>query len=135
MDIGKIPIIPPTPFVDTNIKDRENQATILQPNQTVQRAEELDSTSLAFREVTLQKLEETQQAEKLEAFDAGANDNPVRQIRREIERDRETSALIFKSIDVSTGVVVQQYPEEARLNLRAYLSGQEDARLEDQTAP
>ena len=132
MDIGKSPIIPPVSFVDSNVNDRETQATVLQQSQTVQRAEELDSTTLAFREITIQKLEETQQVEKPQEFNSTANENRERQIRHEFERDRETSALVFKSIDVSTGEVVNQYPQEARLNLRAYLVSEENARLEEQ---
>ena len=134
MDIGKSPIIPPVSLVDSNVNDRETQATILQQSQTVQHAEELDSATLAFREITVQKLEETQQVEKPQEFSSIANENRERQIRHEFERDRETSALVFKSIDVSTGEVVNQYPQEARLNLRAYLVSQENARLEEQAA-
>jgi len=62
------------------------------------------------------------------------NEIREREIRREFEHDREIAALIFKSIDVSTGEIVKQYPEEARLNLRAYLSSKEEAQQQDLAA-
>jgi len=70
MEIRKIPIIPPVPLIDTNINDREVQAKDLLQFQTVQQAEALDSTALSFREVTIQKLEETRQDEKPEVFNS-----------------------------------------------------------------
>ena len=133
MNIGKIPIISPVSSFDRNINYRDTQATVLQQFQTVQQAAALDSATLNFREVTIQKREETQQDEKREASNSVANENREREIRRELDRDRETSALVFKSIDVSTGEVVRQYPEEARLNLRAYLGSKEEAQLEEQS--
>ena len=133
MNIGKIPIISPVSSFDRDINYRDTQATVLQQFQTVQQAAALDSATLNFREVTIQKREETQQDEKREASNSVANENREREIRRELDRDRETSALVFKSIDVSTGEVVRQYPEEARLNLRAYLGSKEEAQLEEQS--
>lgn len=134
MDIGRSPIIAPIPSVDTNVTSRGAQATELPQFQTVQRAASSDSVSFTFREVPVQQPQqggEEQQYDTPDAFDAVANENREREIRREFERDRETSALVFKSIDVSTGEVVQQYPEEARLNLRAYLGSQEEAQLQE----
>ena len=133
MNIGKIPIISPVSSFDRDINYRDTQATVLQQFQTVQQAAALDSATLNFREITIQKREETQQDEKREASNSVANENREREIRRELDRDRETSALVFKSIDVSTGEVVRQYPEEARLNLRAYLGSKEEAQLEEQS--
>ena len=127
MDIGKIPIIPPVPSVDTNVTGRGAQATVLPQFQTVQRAARSDSAALSFREVAIQKLEKTQQADKPKESNSLADEIRKREIRREIEYSRESAALIFKSIDLSTGEVVQQYPEEARLNLREYLSSKEEA--------
>ena len=133
MNIGKIPIISPVSSFDRDINYRDTQATVLQQFQSVQQAAALESAILNFREVTIQKREETQQDEKREASNSVANENREREIRRELDRDRETSALVFKSIDVSTGEVVRQYPEEARLNLRAYLGSKEEAQLEEQS--
>ena len=137
MDIGRSPIIAPVPSIDTNVSSRGAQATVLPQFQTVQRAASSDSVSLTFREVPVQQAQEDSQESQSETSigsDAVENENREREIRREFEVDRETSALIFRSIDVSTGEVVQQYPEEARLNLRAYLGGQEEAQLEEQAA-
>lgn len=134
MDIGRSPIIAPVPSIDTNVSSRGAQATVLPQFQTVQRAAGSDSASLTFREVkvrTPQKDNSGPQRETSVSSNVVENQNREREIRREIEVDRETSALIFRSIDVSTGEVVQQYPEEARLNLRAYLGGQEEAQLEE----
>ncbi|MEP3234083.1 MAG: hypothetical protein ABJN04_13570 [Hyphomicrobiales bacterium] len=132
MDIGRIPIIAPVPSGDTNVTSRGTQATDLPQFQTVQRTASSDSVSLTFREVPAPQPNEAREEpsfDQVEAFDSVALQNREREIRREFERDRETAALIFKSIDVSTGEVVQQYPEEARLNLRAYLGSKEEARV------
>ncbi|MEP1443806.1 MAG: flagellar protein FlaG [Hyphomicrobiales bacterium] len=98
--------------------------------QTVQQVSALDSVSITFREVSVQPSQQDAEAPQLETVDTPnsvAFENREREIRREFEHDRETAALIFKSIDVSTGEVIQQYPEEARLNLRAYLGNKEEA--------
>ena len=136
MDIGRSPIIAPAASVDVNVGSRGTQATILPQFRTVQRAAGSDSASLTFREVSIQQPQKDNNAPQGNASagsDAVENQNREREIRREFEVDRETSALIFRSIDVSTGEVVQQYPEEARLNLRAYLGSQEEARQEEQS--
>ena len=136
MDIGRSPIIAPVPSVSTNVNSRGTQATLLPQFRTVQRAAGSDSASLTFREVSIQQPQKDNNAPQGNASagsDAVENQNREREIRREFEVDRETSALIFRSIDVSTGEVVQQYPEEARLNLRAYLGSQEEARQEEQS--
>ena len=133
MDIGRSPIIAPVPSVDTNVAGRGAQATVLPQFQTVQRAAGSDSVSLTFREVAVQQPQKETQDSVSSGSDAVKNQNREREIRREFEVDRETSALVFRSVDVSTGEVVQQYPEEARLNLRAYLGSKEQAQLEEQS--
>ena len=93
-------------------------------------------SSLTFREVPVQQPQQDSQdlrGDTSIGSDAVENQNREREIRREFEVDRETSALVFRSIDVSTGEVVQQYPEEARLNLRAYLGSKEEAQSEEQS--
>lgn len=134
MDIGRSPIIAPVSPVDTNVNSRGTQATLLPQFQTVQQAAGSDSISLTFREVTVREAQEdnndTQDKASISSL-ADEEQSRAREIRREFEVDRETSALIFRSVDVTTGEVVQQYPEEARLNLRAYLSGKETALLEE----
>jgi flagellar protein FlaG len=44
-----------------------------------------------------------------------------REVDREIELDTETKALVFRKIDVQSGDVVQQVPEEAMLRMRALI--------------
>lgn len=127
MDIGRSPIVAPAPTVDSNVTERSAQATELPQIQTVQQASSSDSVSLTFREVPVQQRQEQNDepvGDDSISADAIEIENREREIRREFEVDRETSALIFRSIDASTGEVVQQYPEEARLNLRAYLETQ-----------
>ena len=135
MDIGRSPVIARVSSVGTNVNSQGTQATLLPQFQTVQRAAGSDSVSLTFREVPVRdsksELEEQSQ-ETSNASDEARSDRRETEIRREFEIDRETSALIFRSIDVSTGDVVQQYPEEARLNLRAYIEGQQAERLLDE---
>ena len=136
MDIGRSPIVAPVSTVDVNVSGRSAQATELPQFQTVQQASSSDSVSLTFREVPVQQPQqesEEPQGDTSIGSDAVENQNREREIRREFEVDRETSALVFRSVDVSTGEVVQQYPEEARLNLRAYLGSQEQAQLEEQS--
>jgi uncharacterized FlaG/YvyC family protein len=40
------------------------------------------------------------------------------------ERDRKTDTLVFKKVDPSNGEVILQLPDQALLNLRAYLKDQ-----------
>ena len=136
MDIGRSPIVAPVSTVDVNVSDRNAQATELPQFQTVQQASSSDSVSLTFREVPVKQPQQDSQEPRGDTSigsDAVENQNREREIRREFEVDRETSALVFRSVDVSTGEVVQQYPEEARLNLRAYLGSKEQAQLEEQS--
>jgi hypothetical protein len=42
------------------------------------------------------------------------------QLSRDIEVDKAAAAIVYKVIDTRTGQVVQQFPDEARLKLRAY---------------
>ena len=134
MDIGRSPIIAPVSSVGTNVDSRGTQATLLPQLRTVQRAAGSDSATLTFREVSVQQPRKDNNETQSDASAGSSvveNQNREREIHREFERDRETSALVFKSIDVSTGEVVQQYPEEARLNLRAYLSSKEESQLKE----
>ena len=133
MDIGRSPIIAPVPSIDTNVSSRGAQATVLPQFQTVQRAASSESTTLTFREVPVREPTISAEERAEDTSDASADarsERVARETRSEFELDRETSALVFRSIDVSTGEVVQQYPEEARLNLRAYIEGQEAERAQ-----
>lgn len=137
MDIGRSPIIAPVPTTDTKVVGRGAQATELPQFQTVQQATKSDSTTLTFREVVVRdkNSERSKQAEETkQANDEARSEQRARETRRDFEVDRETSALIFRSIDVSTGEVVQQYPEEARLNLRVYLAEQEAEQADQQSS-
>lgn len=41
----------------------------------------------------------------------------------QINIDAETQALVYQMVDVASGVVVRQTPDETRLKLRAYIDG------------
>ncbi|PZQ19065.1 MAG: hypothetical protein DI565_01340 [Ancylobacter novellus] len=43
--------------------------------------------------------------------------------QRSVERDQTTGSLVYRLVDVATGVAVTQTPSEARLRLRAYIDG------------
>lgn len=43
--------------------------------------------------------------------------------QRTIERDSETGSLIYRLVDLSSGIVTLQTPSDARLRLRAYIDG------------
>src|SRR5262245_17700783 len=49
-----------------------------------------------------------------------ARDGTQQNMKREIDFDAQTSAVIFRVIDESTGQVDQQVPDAALLRLRAY---------------
>ncbi|MGE0612455.1 MAG: hypothetical protein AB7G34_17400 [Hyphomicrobiales bacterium] len=57
---------------------------------------------------------------------------PVADQRRlNLEIDAATGTVIFQSISEATGDVVNQYPNDAQLNLRAYLASLELAKPAD----
>ena len=43
--------------------------------------------------------------------------------QRTIERDADTGSLVYRLVDLSSGIVTLQTPSEARLRLRAYIDG------------
>lgn len=43
--------------------------------------------------------------------------------QRTIERDTETGSLVYRLVDLSSGIVTLQTPSDARLRLRAYIDG------------
>lgn len=45
-----------------------------------------------------------------------------RELQSEFEIDPETNALVFKKLDIQTGDVVEQVPEEAILRMRASIA-------------
>jgi uncharacterized FlaG/YvyC family protein len=47
-----------------------------------------------------------------------------RPTEQRFERDRKTDTLVFKKVDPSNGDIVLQLPDQALLNLRAYLKEQ-----------
>ena len=59
------------------------------------------------------------------------NDQLLREIDREVEFNEETKDLVSRTRDRRTGVVLQQYPAEGILKLRAYLR----AEAAEQAAP
>ncbi|WP_181702307.1 flagellar protein FlaG [Chthonobacter albigriseus] len=44
------------------------------------------------------------------------------EVKRKVELDPQTEALVFKKLDVQTGDVVEQVPEEAILRMRASIA-------------
>jgi uncharacterized FlaG/YvyC family protein len=58
------------------------------------------------------------------------NDDVLREIEREMEFNEDTKDLVSKTLDKRTGVVLQQYPAETLLKLRAYVRA-ESARTAD----
>lgn len=43
--------------------------------------------------------------------------------QRTVERDDATGSLVYRLIDLSTGLITVQTPSDARLRLRAYIDG------------
>lgn len=58
--------------------------------------------------------------------DAGGKDDSAviarRELERQVEIDPDTQALVFKKVDIQTGNVVEQVPEEAILRMRASIA-------------
>jgi len=52
----------------------------------------------------------------------------VKATEQRYERDRDSSTLVYKQIDPTSGEVIMQLPTESVLNLRAYLKQQENSR-------
>ncbi|MBA4782996.1 MAG: flagellar protein FlaG [Rhizobiales bacterium] len=119
MEIGRIPIIAPgTVTGATSVNNVQAVQTILPEYQTVTQAGTSESARLILREIPVRQNEEPAKQAADAASRALVTD---REVRREIEIDRDTTALVFRAVDVSTGEVVRQYPEESRLKLSAYL--------------
>jgi len=55
-------------------------------------------------------------------------------ISREVIIDKDSAAIVFRSVDKATNQVINQFPEESRLRARAYLRAmdtrQQDRRIE-----
>jgi uncharacterized FlaG/YvyC family protein len=52
------------------------------------------------------------------------SDETGRELDREIEYNRETKDMVLRRVDRRTGRVVDQFPSESRLQIRAYLRSQ-----------
>ncbi|MFD1333263.1 hypothetical protein ACFQ4O_14795 [Methylopila musalis] len=48
---------------------------------------------------------------------------PLADNERRVELDAETNSLIYRTVEIATGAVLSQTPDEARLRLRAYIDG------------
>lgn len=119
MEIGRIPATAPGTSA-TKVGGNTVRAvqTILPQHQTVTRSGHSESTPLTFREVTTKVT--NSEIEKL-LGEYSARENKNREVRKEIEIDRDTSALVFRAIDAATGDIECQHPEEARQKLSAYI--------------
>ncbi|WP_020181368.1 hypothetical protein [Methylopila sp. M107] len=57
------------------------------------------------------------------ASQAQSRQNSRLTAERSIERDVDTGSLVYRLIDLSSGIVTVQTPSDARLKLRAYIDG------------
>lgn len=125
MEIGRTPIIAPSTVANTtNGNNVQAVQTILPQDQAVPQAGRSESIPLTFREVPLKDNNDTKEPLPAEQGTAEQQNSETQrgvEVRKEIEVDRETSALVFRAIDVTTGDVVRQYPGESRLKLSAYI--------------
>jgi Glu-tRNA(Gln) amidotransferase subunit E-like FAD-binding protein len=53
------------------------------------------------------------------------------QVARTVIVDREAAQVVFLTIDKTTNLVVNQYPEESKLRARAYLRALDNAKLDN----
>jgi hypothetical protein len=53
------------------------------------------------------------------------------QIARTVMVDREAAQVVFLTVDKTTNLVVNQYPEESKLRARAYMRALDNAKLEN----
>lgn len=66
-----------------------------------------------------QRAETTEQANATRTNRANSSE---RQVQNEFDFDPDTNALVFKKLDVQTGAVLEQVPEEAILRMRASIA-------------
>lgn len=104
-------------------------AVAIAPQRTTEKAEAVTRTELPAEQAVPQT-GRTEQAQSLarnaeSALPREAENKPDKQLRTretktKIDLDPETSSVVFKSIDAESGDIVQQFPAEAILKLRAY---------------
>jgi uncharacterized FlaG/YvyC family protein len=90
----------------TTAPERQVAPTELQPEKAVQSAP--DAVAIRF--------EKSQRLQSQSEIDAAIE----RELRRKVEQDAETNEFVYKSVDAVTGEVVQQFPSEVIMQIRAY---------------
>lgn len=90
----------------TTAPERQVAPTELQPDKAVQ----------ATPEPAVIRFERSQRSQTQSEIDAAIE----RELRRKVEQDAETNEFVYKSIDAVTGEVVQQFPSEVIMQIRAY---------------
>ncbi len=122
MEIGRIPNIAPGPSATVNNGTSvPTVQTILPESQTVTSSARTEGANLTFREIPVQQNLPQENPAEEQRQERRQEEIRQREIRREFEVDRDTSALVFRAIDVESGDVLRQFPEESRLKLSAYL--------------
>lgn len=57
------------------------------------------------------------------AAGSGARSFDRASAQRSFQRDADTGSLVYRLVDINSGVVAVQTPSDARLKLRAYIDG------------
>jgi hypothetical protein len=57
-------------------------------------------------------------------------DSENQRLSKQIIIDRAAAQIVYQTVDSRTSVVVNQFPDEARLRARAYLRAQDEAKRE-----
>ena len=121
MEIGRRPAIPSGTAAKSGGKTVSATQTTLPQYQTVNLAAQSESVPLSFREVPSESDNEENEPPRKQRKQRNAYGQLNDEHLEEIQFDRNTSALIFRAIDAATGNIEDQYPEEARLKLNAYV--------------
>ncbi|MBB5047540.1 hypothetical protein HNR60_002297 [Rhodopseudomonas rhenobacensis] len=57
------------------------------------------------------------------------------QVAHQVIVDRAAAQVVYVTVDTTTNLVVNQYPEASRLRARAYIRAQDNAKLDQKTLP
>lgn len=55
-------------------------------------------------------------------------DSESQRLSRQVVIDRAAAQIVYQTVDSRSGVVINQFPDEARLRTRAYLRAQDEAK-------
>ncbi|HEY0329265.1 MAG TPA: hypothetical protein VGC77_09200 [Rhodopseudomonas sp.] len=59
--------------------------------------------------------------------------NATDQVAHQVIVDRAAAQVVYVTVDTTTNLVVNQYPEESRLRARAYIRAQDNAKFDHKT--